>query len=117
MGERIIDHIDGLEAGTAEPTVAAPPAPQGLPPPPTVDVNYPEPTALSQILRDVAKWSGQCFVMEPSANVKLQIFAPAKLTKPKAYQLFLASLSVVNLRAVQVGDAVKIVPAGLPVSA
>jgi len=115
MGERNIDHIDGLDAGTAEPSVAATPAPQ--PPPPMVDVNYPEPTSLSHILRDVAKWSGQCFVMEPTANVKLQIFAPAKLTKPKAYQLFLASLSVVNLRAVQVGDAVKIVPAGLPVSA
>ena len=35
----------------------------------------------------------------------------------KAYDLFLASLSVVNLRAVQIGKVVKIVPVTLVVAA
>ena len=82
-----------------------------------VDVNYPEPTMLSAIVRDVSQWSGQCFVMEPSLNVKLQIFAPRRLVAADAYELFLASLSVVNLRAVQVGKVVKIVPASVVVAA
>lgn len=82
-----------------------------------IDVNYPDPTHLSQILRDVAKWSGFAFVMEPATNVRLQIFAPLKLPPHQAYELFLASLSVVGLRAVQIGKVVKIVPVTLVVSA
>jgi len=82
-----------------------------------VDVNYPDPTLLSEIVRDVARWSDQSFVMEPSVNVKLQIFAPRRLPRDDAYALFLASLSVVSLRAVQIGRIVKIVPVSLVVSA
>lgn len=74
-----------------------------------IDVNYPEPTALTSIIRDVSRWSGHAFVMEPNLNVRVQIFAPGKLTYNDAWDLFLASLSVVNLRAVQVGKVVKIV--------
>jgi hypothetical protein len=48
--------------------------------------------------------------MEPATNVKIQIFAAEKLDVEAAWELFLASLSVVGLRAVQVGRVVKIVP-------
>jgi general secretion pathway protein D len=85
--------------------------------PAPVDINYPDPTHLSHILKDVAKWSGLSFVMEPAANVRLQIFAASKLPPHQAYELFLASLSVVGLRAVQIGKVVKIVPITLVVSA
>lgn len=101
MSERRIENLEPVEKDS----------------PLTVDVNYPEPTALSLIVKDVARWSGQCFVMEPSLNAKLQIFAPRKLGRDDAYELFLASLSVVNLRAVQVGKIVKIVQVSVVVAA
>ena len=82
-----------------------------------VDLNYPNPTLLSLIIKDVAHWSGHCFVMEPAINTRLQIFAPHKLESKEAYELFLASLSVVGLRAVQLGSIVKIVPVIAVISA
>jgi hypothetical protein len=125
VAERKIDDIDNLSglsqetrakasaaAATSHPVhhfatlVAAEP----VAPPAPVDINYPEPALLSTIVRDVAKWSGRNFVMEPGINTKLQIFAPRKLPPQKAYDLFITSLSVVGLRAVQVGEVVKIVP-------
>ena len=118
-------NIDDLAA--LEPTrVSTPPA--DLPPPPPaqpvktvvshqVDINYPDPTLLSVIIKDVAKWSGHSFVMDPAVNVKLQIFSAHKMPAKDAYDLFLASLSVVNLRAVQIGAIVKIVPLVLVVAA
>jgi hypothetical protein len=124
MGERRIESIEGLnegDKGAAKPDAKGAPGPARdaapAPPPVLVDVNYPDPTLLTIVVRDVAKWSGQCFVMEPSVNAKIQIFAPRKLSPTQAYELFLVSLSVINLRAVQVGNVVKIVPVGLPVSA
>ena len=75
-----------------------------------VDVNYPEPTPIAKVVKDVARWSGQAFVMEPKLDAKIQIFAPQKLRPSQAYELFMASLSVLNLRAVKIGEVVKIVP-------
>lgn len=124
MSERRVEDLDGSFAKserTAEKSTELPPPPaprrEEESPAAVVDVNYPDPTALSIILKDVARWSGQCFVMEPSVNAKLQIFAPRKLSRGDAYELFLASLSVVNLRAVQVGKIVKIVPTSVMVAA
>jgi hypothetical protein len=78
--------------------------------PKAVSLNYPEPTPLATIVRDIARWAELSFVMEPSTNVKIQIFAAPRLDVDAAWELFLASLSVVGLRAVQVGRVVKIVP-------
>ena len=75
-----------------------------------IAVNYPDPTTLAVIIRDVSRWSGQAFVMEPTLNARIQIFAPNKMSYDDAWNLFLASLTVVNLRAVQIGKIVKIVP-------
>jgi len=82
-----------------------------------VDLHYPEPTPLTQVVKDVAQWAELAFVMEPSANCKIQIFAPRKMTPDEAYEVFLASLSLVGLRAVRKGDIVKIVPSQVLVTA
>jgi hypothetical protein len=104
-----IDHIDSAaEGGTATGTASLQRLAR-VEQPANIDLNYPDPTALAAIIRDVSRWSGQAFVMEPNLNVKVQIFAPGKLTYNDAWDLFLASLSVVNLRAVQIGKVVKIV--------
>lgn len=122
MADRDIHKLDAAfdskvdsprEAGPEELSSAGQKPTKPLP----VEINYPDPTPLSHILKDVTKWSGLSFVMEPAANVRLQIFAATKLPPHQAYELFLASLSVVGLRAVQIGKVVKIVPISLIVSA
>lgn len=101
-----IDHLEVAEDAVPSATVKRLPRQEALA---TIELNYPDPTPLATIIRDVARWSGHSFVMEPNLNMRLQIFAPGKLTYHDAWDLFLASLSVVNLRAVQVGKVVKVV--------
>jgi general secretion pathway protein D len=111
MGERSIENLESLDGAASKSEARVDVVPVKLPAPPEpVEINYPDPTVLSTIVRDVARWSGRNFVMEPGVNAKLQIFAPRKLPPQKAYDLFITSLSVVGLRAVQVGEVVKIVP-------
>ena len=124
MGERDTGNLEKLPSeGDGKPLKVVP-----TPPSPVkraekeavailVELNYPDPTLLSQVIRDVAKWSKMAFVMEPSINTKIQIFAPRKMSPAEGYELFLASLSVVGLRAVQTGPVVKIVPVTVSVSA
>ena len=77
----------------------------------TVDIDYPRPVYLSKILMDVSKWSGYNFVMDPSLNREMQIFAPRKLTEEEAFQLFIASLETIGLRVLQMDNKiVKVVP-------
>jgi general secretion pathway protein D len=112
MGERKIDGLEGIgeamkAVADAKATARAPKAAE--PEPALVDVNYPEPTSIAKVVRDVSRWSGKAFVMEPRLDAKIQIFAPQRLKAGQAYDLFLASLSVLGLRAVQVNGVVKIV--------
>ena len=102
MGERKIGNLNQVGGEPAPPT-------EGGQRSALVSVDYAEPTSLALILRDIAHWSGRAFVMEPNVQVRLQIFAPRELPPDEAYDIFLASLSVVGLRAVQVGQVVKIV--------
>lgn len=97
-----------LKAGSS--TSSHGPQQNGKQPATQVSVDYPTPTPLSTIIKDVAQWSGKVFVMEPTSNVKLQIFASTPLSKQQAWLTFLASLSVINLRAVETDQVVKIVP-------
>ncbi|MBM4251829.1 MAG: hypothetical protein FJ146_07640 [Deltaproteobacteria bacterium] len=118
MAGRSTDNLDDLPAGepSSSPTgtqVATSAVPLRPAPVPIIEMNYPDPTLLSVVLRDVSKWSGYNFVMEPSLNTKIQIFAPRRMLFNEAYDLFLASLAVVNLRAVQLGNVVKVVPVTL----
>jgi hypothetical protein len=75
-----------------------------------ISMNYPNPTWLSDIIKNVARWTDRSFVMEPSLNTSLQIFAPRPMTPDAAYHLFIASLSTVGLRAIDVEGVVKVVP-------
>lgn len=111
MGERRIDDIDKVavlkedEADIAEANKEAAKSP-------LIVINYPRPTPLSTVLKDVAAWTGICFVMEPAADTRIQIFAPKALPPEEAYEAFVASLRVVGLRAVQQSgeSVVKILP-------
>lgn len=125
MAKRNVEKLEFVpppegEAASVAGVALAPPAAGHAPPEasgaltPLVDVNYPEPTPLAVVVRDVAKWSGLCFVMESSCNVRVQIFAPKKQPLHHGYELFLAALAVAGLRTVQVGNVVKIVPPSLP---
>lgn len=117
MGERKIDDLDGIndamksaaEKKVRPKTEVTPVVAEKREEPALVDVNYPDPTSITKVVRDVARWSGQAFVMEPRIDAKIQIFAPQRLRPGQAYELFLASLSVLGLRAVQVNGVVKIV--------
>jgi hypothetical protein len=111
MANRTTDNLE--QAPSTEPpvTTAVTVLPQQSLP--SIELNYPDPTLLSMVLRDVSRWSGYNFVMEPSLNTKIQIFAPRRLKFHEAYDVFLASLAVINLRAVQIGNVVKIVPVTL----
>ena len=111
MANRSIDNIESIPPEEPAGTQVVPPV--VMRPAATIEMNYPDPTLLSTVLRDVSKWSGYNFVMEPNLNTKIQIFAPRKMLFGEAYDLFLASLAVINLRAVQVGSVVKVVPVTL----
>lgn len=119
MSKRQIDNIDAAAAWSGEGKDAGHTV-QALPQPIVeqawIELNYPDPTPLAVVLRDVAKWSGFAFVMESHTNVRVQIFSANKLSVPQAYELFLAALAVAGLRAVQSGRIVKIVPPTLPMA-
>ena len=128
MAERNIDDMEkalsggGLEAaqnpreGSSDtPPVATVDSPHGTTPSPAaerarVTMHYPNGALLSQILQDVARWAQLNFVLEPGLDTAVRIFAPRPLTESAAYDVFLAALETVNLRALQTGHAVKIVP-------
>lgn len=77
---------------------------------PAISLHFPKPTSLSSIIEEVAVWSDYNFVMEPSLNRAIQIFAPRKLVKSDAFNLFVASLETAGLRAIIVdAKVVKIV--------
>ncbi|NRA43646.1 MAG: hypothetical protein HRU09_01690 [Oligoflexales bacterium] len=76
-----------------------------------ISVHYPKAIHISKILIEVSLWSEYNFVMDPSLNRELQIFAPRKMSKDEAFQVFIASLETIGLRALHMeGGIVKIVP-------
>ena len=76
-----------------------------------INVHYPKAIYISKILMEVSLWSEFNFVMDPGLNRELQIFAPRKMSKDEAFQVFIASLETIGLRALHMeGGIVKIVP-------
>ena len=76
-----------------------------------ISVHYPRAVYISKILIEVSLWSEFNFVMDPGLNRELQIFAPRKMSKEEAFQVFIASLETIGLRALHMeGGIVKIVP-------
>lgn len=79
---------------------------------PFVSMNYPQTVSLQKLLNDASKWSGKKFIMDPTLNRDVQIFARGKLSEHDAFNLLLASIETVGLRAIPfTGGIVKIVEA------
>jgi hypothetical protein len=70
---------------------------------PSVTMDFPRPTKLSDIMGAVSKWQKYTMIMEPRLDRTVQIFSPLPLTKDEAFKVFLATLQTVGLRAIFMG--------------
>ncbi len=76
-----------------------------------VNLHYPQPTKLTDVLLSIAKWSHISFIMDPAHERPIQVFAPNSLRAVDGFKVFLASLDSVGLRAIFLTDQiVKIAP-------
>jgi len=75
-----------------------------------VSMHYPKPVYLSQVLEEVAKWSDYKFVLDPSIDRLLQIFAPHRIPESQAFELLVASLESISMRIIELeGSIMKVV--------
>lgn len=73
-------------------------------------MHYPRPIPLSALLTDATRWSDYHIIMEPKLDRPLQIFATKPLTQSEAFDLLIASLQTVGLRAIEIkGKLLRIV--------
>ncbi len=70
---------------------------------PSVSMDFPRPTKLTDIITAISKWQKYTMIMEPKLERTVQIFSPAPLTKDDAFKVFLAALQTVGLRAIFMG--------------
>lgn len=75
-----------------------------------VSIDFPEPTAIKDIIKTVGQWTGKNFILPPNVAAKVQIISPQQMTKEEAYQAFLSALNVAGFTTVDSGKVVKIVP-------
>lgn len=76
----------------------------------TVSMHYPKTVSLTSLLDEASLWSGKRFIVDPTLNRDLQIFAKEKLSVKEAFLLLVASLETVGLRVIPFeGNIVKIV--------
>jgi len=73
-----------------------------------VNVNFPKPTNIRDIIEGVARWTGKNVIMGKEVRGQITIISPRKVTKEEAYQAFLSALSSLNLTAVETGKVIKI---------
>ena len=74
-----------------------------------VNIDFPDPTEIKDIIRAVSLWTGKNVILDKSVkNKKIQIISPKKVTKEEAYQAFLSALNLLNLTTVETGKIVKI---------
>ncbi len=108
------------------PPVERPPAPESPPAAqPTVNpaknippgeelvtIDFPEPTAIKDIIKAVAQWTGKNFILGQgvSSSARVAIISPQQITKEEAYQAFLSALNVAGFTTVDTGRVVKIIP-------
>lgn len=106
---------------TPPPPVASTPAPTPRPKdapaadsvPPgqeLVNIDFPEPTEIKDIIRAVALWTGKNVILGKGVSGKVQMISPRKVTKEEAYQMFLSALNVLGLTTVETGKVIKILP-------
>lgn len=75
-----------------------------------VSLHYPRPTMLTNVLDDIAHWSEFRFVLDPTLDRPLQIFAAHKMPKDEAFHVFSQSLESIGLRVLHLeGGLIKIV--------
>ena len=75
-----------------------------------VNVDFPEPTEIKDIIKAVALWTGKNVILDRNVNGKVQIISPRKVTKEEAYQTFLSALNILGLTTVETGKVIKIMP-------
>ena len=88
-----------------KPRSAAVPSGQEL-----VNIDFPEPTEIKDIIRAVALWTGKNVILGKGVAGKVQMISPKKVTKEEAYQAFLSALNVSGLTTVETGKVIKIMP-------
>jgi general secretion pathway protein D len=75
-----------------------------------VNIDFPEPTEIKDIIKAVALWTGKNVILDRNVNGKVQIISPRKVTKEEAYQAFLSALNILGLTTVETGKVIKIMP-------
>jgi general secretion pathway protein D len=75
-----------------------------------VNIDFPEPTDIKDIIRAVSLWTGKNVILGRDVSGKVQMISPRKVTKVEAYQAFLSALNLLGLTTVETGKVIKIVP-------
>jgi general secretion pathway protein D len=75
-----------------------------------VNIDFPEPTDIKDIIRAVSLWTGKNVILGRDVNGKVQMISPRKVTKEEAYQAFLSALNLLGLTTVETGKVIKILP-------
>ncbi len=75
-----------------------------------VNIDFPEPTEIKDIIKAVALWTGKNVILDRQVTGKVQIISPRKVTKEEAYQAFLSALNILGLTTVETGRIIKIMP-------
>ncbi len=75
-----------------------------------VNIDFPEPTEIKDIIKAVALWTGKNVILDRQVTGKVQIISPRKVTKEEAYQAFLSALNILGLTTVETGRVIKIMP-------
>lgn len=74
-----------------------------------VNIDFPEPTELQDIIRAVALWTGKNVILGPDVRGKVQMISPKKVTKAEAYQAFLSALNMLGYTTVETGRVIKVI--------
>ena len=75
-----------------------------------VNIDFPEPTDIKDIIRAVSLWTGKNVILGRDVSGKVQMISPKKVTKVEAYQAFLSALNLLGLTTVETGKVIKIIP-------
>lgn len=69
-----------------------------------VSIHFPNPVSIDKLVEEMSKWTGICFIFDPSLNQEIQIFSPKPIALDKAFAIFVGSIESLNLRLVQIDE-------------
>ncbi len=75
-----------------------------------VNIDFPEPTEIKDIVKAVSMWTGKNVILGRDVAGKVTMLSPRKVTKEEAYQMFLSALNMLNMTTVETGKVIKIMP-------